>query len=61
MVEQAAVNRCVVGSSPTIPAVAVAELAMQRIVVPRGEILYVGSSPIGHLYVPVVKLVNTCG
>ena len=28
--------------------VALAELAMQRIVIPRGEILYAGSSPVGH-------------
>ena len=36
------------GSSPTAVTVALAELAMQRIVVPRGEILYAGSSPVGH-------------
>lgn len=30
--------------------VALAELAMQRIVVPRGEILYAGSSPVGHQF-----------
>ena len=29
--------------------VAVAELAMQWIVVPRGEILNAGSNPVGHL------------
>ena len=30
--------------------VALAELAMQRIVIPRGEILYAGSSPVGHQF-----------
>ena len=37
------------GSSPTGVTVAVAELVMQWIVVPRGEILNAGSSPVGHL------------
>lgn len=37
------------GSSPTGVTVVVAELAMQWIVVPRGEILDAGSSPVGHL------------
>lgn len=36
------------GSSPLGMTVALAELAMQRIVIPRGEILYAGSSPVGH-------------
>ena len=37
-----------VGSTPPGVTVAVAELAMQWIVVPRGEILNAGSSPVGH-------------
>ena len=37
------------GSSPARSTVAVAELAMQRIVVPRDKSLYTGSSPVGHI------------
>ena len=38
------------GSNPTAVAVAVADMAMQRIVVPP----YVGSNPIGHPFTPFV-------
>ncbi len=47
------------GSSSLLGAtVAVAEMAMQRIVVPRVETLNAGSNPVGHIY--LVMLCYVC-
>ena len=45
------------GSNPSLQTVAVAQLVVQRIVVPP----VVGSSPIGHLCILILPFVFLCG